>query len=203
MSETMHYERTIPVHDAGDVLVVGGGPGGIAAAISAARNVARTTLVERFGFLGGNLTAGLVGPWMTSYSLDGETQLIKGVFEEMVNRMEAQGGPLTRATSRPAARKPGLSHTDSAGHSLRPRNGEVRGARHGPRSRVQLRLHTFVADAIVENGAVTGVIAASKSGLEALKSQITVDCSADADVAARAGAAIRKRPRRGRCSCNR
>lgn len=57
MSETMHYERTIPVHDAGDVLVVGGGPGGIAAAIAAARNGARTTLVERFGFLGGNLTA--------------------------------------------------------------------------------------------------------------------------------------------------
>ena len=43
--------------------------------------------------------------------------------------------------------------------------------------RVQLRLHTFVADAIVEDGAVTGVIAASKSGLEALKAQITVDCS--------------------------
>ena len=59
----MHYEREIPVIDAGDVLVVGGGPGGIAAAISSARNGARTTLVERFGYLGGNLTAGLVGPW--------------------------------------------------------------------------------------------------------------------------------------------
>ena len=87
----MHYENEIPVIDAGDVLVVGGGPGGIAAAISAARYGARTTLVERFGYLGGNLTAGLVGPCMTSYSLDGETQLIRGVFEEMVERMEAAG----------------------------------------------------------------------------------------------------------------
>ena len=57
---------------------------------------------------------------------------------------------------------------------------------------VQLRFHTFVADAIVEDGRVTGVVAASKSGLEALKAQITVDCSADADVAARAGAAYDK-----------
>ena len=57
---------------------------------------------------------------------------------------------------------------------------------------VQLRLHTFVADAIVEDQAVTGVIAASKNGLEALKARITVDCSADADVAARAGAAYEK-----------
>jgi NADPH-dependent 2,4-dienoyl-CoA reductase/sulfur reductase-like enzyme len=58
----MHYEQEIPVIDAGEVLVVGGGPGGIAAAISAARNGARTTLVERFGYLGGNLTAGRSAP---------------------------------------------------------------------------------------------------------------------------------------------
>ena len=55
---------------------------------------------------------------------------------------------------------------------------------------VELQLHTFVVDTIVENDAVAGVIAASKSGLEAYRAMVTIDCSADADVAARGGAAF-------------
>ena len=86
--------RTCPVAAEADVLVVGGGPAGIAAAVASARNGARTVLVERFGSLGGNATAGLVGPFMTSYSQDGKIQLIKGVFEELVERAEALGGAI-------------------------------------------------------------------------------------------------------------
>ncbi len=189
----MHYERDIPVIDAGDVLVVGGGPGGIAAAIASARNGARTTLIERFGYLGGNLTAGLVGPCMTSYSLDGQHQLIKGIYEEMVIRMEKHGGAV-----HPRHIPAGSPYSGFIvyGHDkVTPFDPEavkfvaldmVREAG------VNLRLHTFVADAIVDGGKVAGVVAASKSGLEALKAHITVDCSADADVAARAGAAYDK-----------
>lgn len=91
MAETVRYQRDLPVGASTDVLVVGSGPAGLAAAIASARNGARTLLVERYGFLGGNLTAGLVGPCMTSYSLDGKTQLIRGIFEEMVLRMERLG----------------------------------------------------------------------------------------------------------------
>jgi hypothetical protein len=187
----MRYENEIPVHNAGDVLVVGGGPGGIAAAIASARNGATTTLVERFGFLGGNLTAGLVGPCMTSYSLDGQTQLIKGIYEEMVMRMETQGGAV-----HPKHIPAGSPYSGFIvyGHDkvtpFDPESVKFVALDMVREAGVKLRLHTFVADAIVEDNAVTGVIAASKSGLEALKARITVDCSADADVAARAGAAF-------------
>lgn len=74
MPETYTYTREAPVVVEADVLVIGGGPAGIAAAVASARNGASTVLVERYGFLGGNATASLVGPFMTSLSADGKTQ---------------------------------------------------------------------------------------------------------------------------------
>ena len=91
---TIPLHLDIPVAEECDVLVVGGGPAGIAAAVAAARTGARTTIVERYGFLGGNATASLVGPFMTSFSDDGEEQLVIGIFDEIVRRMEAMGGAI-------------------------------------------------------------------------------------------------------------
>ncbi len=172
-----------------DVLVVGGGPAGIGAAVASGRNGAKTVLVERFGFLGGNATAALVGPFMTSYSLDGKIQLIKGVFEELVERAEALGGAI-----HPSKVEGG---TEFAGfityghHRVTPFDPEavkLVAAEMCLEAGVELRLHTFMVDTLVEEGAVAGVIVASKSGLEAIRAKVTVDCSADADIAARAGA---------------
>src|SRR5687768_1017598 len=92
--ETVHLEREIPVTAEADVLVIGGGPAGIGAAIGAARAGAYTLLVERYGFLGGNATASLVGPFMTSFSNDGSRQIIGGVFDELIRRMEKVGGAI-------------------------------------------------------------------------------------------------------------
>ena len=74
-----------------DVLVVGGGPAGVCAAISAARNGADTMLVEQGGFCGGMATRGLVGPFMTCYDAAGENMIIRGIFEEIVDRMVEKG----------------------------------------------------------------------------------------------------------------
>jgi FAD dependent oxidoreductase len=182
------YSREIPVLDETDVLVAGGGPAGIAAAVAAARSGARTRLVERFGFLGGNLTAGLVGPCMTSYSLDGQEQLIRGVFDEFVRRMEKNGG----------AMHPSRTHAGDAyagfivyGHDkvtpFEPEAAKTTALEMCREAGVELRLHSFVADAVVRDGRVAGVVAVSKSGMEMLPATVTVDCSADGDVAAAAG----------------
>ena len=80
MTGSVAYQKQVPIVKEADVIVVGGGPAGMTAAIASARNGAKTLLVEQYGFLGGNATAALIGPFMTSYSLDGTRQLIRGIF---------------------------------------------------------------------------------------------------------------------------
>ena len=188
---SIHYARDIPIARETEVLVVGAGPAGIAAALASARNGARTLLIERFGYVGGNLTAGLVGPCMTSYSLDGQHQLIKGVFEELVLRMEERGGAIHPSQIPAGSEWCGFIEF---GHDkvtpFDPEAVKIVAAEILIEAGVELQFHTFVVESIVENGAVAGVIAASKSGLEAYRAMVTVDCSADADVAVRGGASF-------------
>ncbi|HLJ58816.1 MAG TPA: FAD-dependent oxidoreductase [bacterium] len=188
MSASIAYRKELPVVEDADVLVVGSGPAGLGAAIASARNGARTLLVERYGFLGGNLTAGLVGPCMTSYSLDGTTQLIKGIFEEMVLRMVGIGGAIH--PSKVAASTEYCGFIEYGHDKVTPFNPEAVkqvAMEMCLEAGVELRLHTFVVDAVTSGDALAGVVAASKSGLEVLRGTVTVDCSADGDVAARAG----------------
>src|SRR3954470_14820231 len=69
-----------------DVVVIGGGPAGINAALAAGRGGAKTILVERYGFLGGMSTAALVYPWMTFHTMEGK-QVIGGISQEIVSRL--------------------------------------------------------------------------------------------------------------------
>lgn len=189
----MSYQRNIPLAASCDVVVVGGGPAGIAAAIACARQGAATLLVERYGFLGGNLTASLVGPCMTSYSLDGSQQLITGIFDEFVRRMQADGGAL-----HPSGIPAGSAYSGfiEYGHDkvtpFEPEAAKITALRMCREAGVALRFHTLVVDAItttVHQGKprVSGVVCASKSGLRLQPLTTVVDCSADGDVAALAG----------------
>jgi hypothetical protein len=183
------YTRSITTEPSTDVLVVGSGPAGIAAAIAAARDGASVRLVERFGFLGGNLTGGLVGPCMTSFSLDGRTQLIRGIFDEFVRRMEALGGAV-----HPSQTVSGSPHSGfmTFGHeAVTPFDPEVAkrvSMEMVLEAGVELMLHSLVIDTVVEDGAVTGVVVAHKGGLSFLPAEVTIDASGDGDVAARGGA---------------
>jgi hypothetical protein len=188
MPDFIEYRQQAPVVRECDVLVIGGGPAGIGAAVGAAKTGARVILVERYGFLGGNATASLVGPFMTSFSADGQTQLVRGVFDQLVRRMEAIGGAVhpskvPAGVAQSAYMKPGhIGVTPFDPEAMKLVSAEL-----CLESGVELMLHTAFLDPILEAGAVVGAILHNKAGLQAIRATTTVDCSADADVAARAG----------------
>lgn len=188
MKGWLDYRKEIPIVEEFEVVVAGGGPAGIAAAVASARNGARTLLIERYGFLGGNATASLVGPFMTSYSLDGRQQLIRGIFEELVLRMETVGG--TVHPSKVPAGSP-YSGFIVFGHDkvtpFDPEAVKFVAEEMCLEAGVELLYHSFVVDALLQGDTVRGVVVANKAGLEAFRAQVVVDCTADADVAARAG----------------
>lgn len=180
----------LKTYPATDVLVVGSGPSGLGAALSAARNGAGSVrIVDRFGFVGGNMTAGLVGPCMTSFSLDGEVQLVRGIFDEFVRRMEDRGGALhpSRVDS-----GTGFSGFMVFGHErvtpFDPEAAKYVGMQMLEEAGVELMLHTFVADVVAEDRNVRGVVVANKDGLGYVPATLVIDCTGDGDVAARAGA---------------
>jgi hypothetical protein len=194
------YNQSVPVTAEAEVIVVGGGPAGIAAAIAAARSGARTLLVEQYGFLGGMATAGLVGPFMTSYDIHGEKPIIEGIFRELVDRMVALGAAIDPAVVEGFSAYGGYH---AYGHEhVTPFDPEA--LKYVAQEMVleagaQLKFHRFFLDAVVDEGTVTGrnpnrisprisaLIVAGKSGLEAFRSQQVIDTTGDADVAARAG----------------
>lgn len=192
MVDTLHYQRELEIMAESEVVVVGAGPAGLGAAIASARNGARTLLLERFGFLGGNLTAGLVGPCMTSYSLDGRQQLIRGIFDEFVRRMEHIGGAIHPSRVSAGSEFSGfIVYGHDKVTPFSPEAAKQVSLDMCREAGVELLLHTFVVDTVVEGTAVRGVIVANKSGLGVVRAGTTIDCSADADVAARGGVPYR------------
>ncbi|MDF2936796.1 MAG: glucose-inhibited division protein [Paenibacillaceae bacterium] len=171
--------RHIPVIAEPDVLVVGGGPAGIGAAVAAARTGAKTMLIERYGFVGGNLTVAMVNPLFTFHDVNGR-QVIRGVAGEVVERLvklAASPGHVTDLTFDNASMTP----FDPEGMKLVLFDMLEEAG-------VELLLHTMFSDVLVENGRITAVLVQSKSGRQAICPKVVIDCSADADVIACAGA---------------
>jgi len=170
--------RRIDVIHETDVLVVGSGPGGLGAAIGAARAGARTTLLERYGCFGGNITA--VGVESFAWYRHEQTVDSVGVGIEIEERARAEGA--TSDESQSISQAFDAERFKVVADTLVEENG------------IHPMLHrTFVAP-IVEDGVVRGVITESKAGREAILARRVVDATGDADVAARAGAPVVKNP---------
>jgi hypothetical protein len=161
-----------------DVLVVGGGNAGCVAALAAARCGARVQLVERYGFLGGTATAAMVGPWMTFHS--GSERIVGGIAQEIVDRLVARGG------------SPGHVH-DASDYvpTVTPFDPEAQKAllfEMMTESGVDLLLHAWFLDTLREGANVTGARVATIAGTRELRAARVIDATADALVAAGAGA---------------
>lgn len=172
-----------------DVLVVGGGPAGVCAAVAAARNGAQTLVVEKGNCLGGMATQGLVGPFMTCYDKSGRVQVIRGIFEEIVQRLVAVGGALhprdVRAgTAYTAWIERGHDHvTPFDSDALKFVLDDV-----CVEAGVNVLYHADFIRPILSGGRIDGVEVLTKGGVETIRARVVIDATGDGDVAFRAGA---------------
>jgi ribulose 1,5-bisphosphate synthetase/thiazole synthase len=161
-------QQQIPVIAETDVLVVGGGPAGVAAAISASRAGSSTILVERYNHLGGLWTGGLVLPLLSTHAMDQSgrfKKVIYGIGDEMSQRLTKMGMAIHEVNP--------VIDPEAGKYILDVMIKE---------SGVRMLYHCWVSNVVVENGAIEAVIMDSKSGRVAIKPKVVIDCTGDGDV---------------------
>lgn len=163
--------KNIPVAGSYDVVVCGGGPAGFIAAIAAAREGAKTALIEQYGFLGGMATAGIVAP-LSVFTYKGK-QVIGGIPWEFVQRLQQMGGGLIEKPLGNVAFEPELYKLCCQRMVLE--------------AGVDLYMHSYLSGCDFEDGSVKHVIIENKNGTEALSAKVFIDCTGDADLAHMAG----------------
>ena len=164
-----------------DVLVVGAGMAGVCAAIAAARGGARTVLTDRYAFLGGNATAGLLGNFLTFHNMKGE-QICGGIPQEIVDELIRLGGAFPEGH---------LHNAYGNSYSVTPQDGEVLKLVNQKLcldAGVDLVLNTYTVGPIMDGDRVAGARIVNKSGESEIRAQVVIDASGDADIAAQAGA---------------
>lgn len=160
--------REVPILLECDVLVVGGGPSGVAAALSAARMGMKTCLVERYNHLGGLWTGGLVLPLNCTHGLSREaqrTQVIHGISGEITDRLRRLN--MVRGEVNP------LVDPEACKYVLEKMMQEAG---------VTVVYHAWAAGAVMDGRTIRGIFAESKSGRRALLAKVVIDCTGDGDV---------------------
>ncbi|MGI9199821.1 MAG: FAD-dependent oxidoreductase [Woeseiaceae bacterium] len=195
-------DENIPVVAESDVVVVGGGSAGVTAAVSAARNGCSVTLLERYHHLGGMASGGMV--LVLDDMINGDEIVVSGIVDEFVARMEKEGmAVVPPVEDRYASDEMYRKWARWGVHNFHlPKKPQpiVYAVAFDPdawkrtsldliaENNINLRLHSWFSDAIVEDGAVKGVICQTKNGRQAIRGDIVIDTTGDCDVALSAGA---------------
>jgi len=183
--------RDIPVSDRAAVVVGGGSPTGVAAAVAAARQGADVLLVERYGCFGGQMVTGLV---MTMgeqpFFDDHHRQIVGGFARELVERLISMGGADAGWDwDDPEERR-------SIHQWLDPEAAKVALGDLAYEAGVRVLFDTWIADVIMEGRRARGIVVENKSGRSAILGEVLVDATGDGDMAARAGAEFEHRKER-------
>ena len=194
--------REVSVVAQSDVIVVGGGSAGVAAAVSAARNNCSVTLLERYHHLGGMASGGMV--LVLDDMVNGKEIVVSGIVDEFVQRMTKEGMAVAppeneRLDTLEMSRK----WSRWGAHDFHAQTKPwpiVYAVAFDPdawkrtsldlvqENNINLRLHSWFSEAIVEDGKVKGVICQTKTGRQAILGSVIIDATGDLDVAAGAGA---------------
>ena len=176
-------KRKISVIECADVVVCGGGPAGLCAALASAYEGARTVLIERYGFLGGNLAGTNLEAVMTFHDHTGR-KIIDGIPQLLVDALIDAAGSLGHVE-------------DNLGYceTLTPVDPEIlkHVALHLVREAgISLYLHSWICGVLMDQNRIEGVVIDSKSGRFAIRGSVVIDATGDADVAAWAGVPFEK-----------
>lgn len=175
----------LPVYANVDVLVIGAGASGVAAATVASEGGASVLVVEKYGFAGGAAVAGMSGTICGLFMASDDPkappqQLVRGFSERFAGELRARGGltaPQRYGKTFTVAHDP-LKWRESADHLL-------------TQAGVRVLYHTRLVDVLVENGEYRGAILASNAGMAVVRAQRVIDASGDGAVVARGGGATR------------
>ena len=187
-----------------DVLVVGGGPAGMSAAIAAARNGAKVTLVERYTHLGGLASGGMVLVLDDMWDSTRNEISVRGICMTMIERLakiglaefprEHEWGELPESYRRWARWGTFDFHSHKTPHpicfaaSFDPDGWKRVALEWISEMGIELRLHSWFSRTLVEDGMAKGVVCETKAGREAMLADVVIDATGDLDVAASAGA---------------
>lgn len=187
MSATFVTEpaRSIPVVHKTDVCVIGGSCTGLFAAIRAARLGARVAIVEKANCFGGMATSALVNVWHSLWDTEGRVQIIGGLTEETVDRLDRRGALKRNQPTDP-----------SVGFFFNSEELKMELDAMAAEAGLRIFFHTWFCAPLVTEGKLEGVVIENKSGRGVIRARAFVDASGDGDLAARLGCETYQPPAR-------
>lgn len=193
MENKILFQKEIESYGHYDVVVLGGGPAGVCAAIEATRNGAKVLLVEAAGMLGGMATTAMVGPLMTVYDREGERLIVGGLYRQIVERLVKYSGAIPpEETDSPSVYTSFLEKYHRHVTPIDSYMMQVVLDEMTEEAGVEVLLYTRFSDCICEDNKIKTIVVSALEGLRAISADVFVDCTGNADVAHAAGVKTHK-----------